>query len=161
MLNRRRFLAASVMAAVAPTLPVQAFAATPLRATPTVGKLAIAGREMTFNQSCYALQGANPVGDYFTYLVAQHMVGQLQSMAHGSVFSTITRQTFEAVEMPMASQPIFEAFEASMAPIFARILASVEETRTLAQTRDLLLPRLMSGELRVADLNDIGHEAVG
>lgn len=39
MLNRRRFLAASVMAAVAPTLPVQAFAATPLRAIPKHRKL--------------------------------------------------------------------------------------------------------------------------
>jgi type I restriction enzyme S subunit len=37
-----------------------------------------------------------------------------------------------------------------MAPIIARIIQNERESRTLAQTRDLLLPRLMSGELRVA-----------
>ncbi|MEI6799708.1 MAG: restriction endonuclease subunit S [Pseudomonadota bacterium] len=117
----------------------------------TVGNLAMTGQEMTFNQSCYALQGANGVGDCFTYLITKHMVGQLQSMAHGSVFSTITRQTFEAVEMPMVTRTVFEAFEANIAPLFAKILSLVQETAILAQTRDLLLPRLMSGELRVAE----------
>jgi type I restriction enzyme S subunit len=36
-------------------------------------------------------------------------------------------------------------------PLFARIFANAEESRTLAQTRDLLLPKLMSGEIRVRE----------
>lgn len=116
----------------------------------TVGNLAVAGGEMTFNQSCYGLSGSGPVGDCATYLIAQNMVSQLQSMAHGSVFSTITRQTFEALSLPMPSPHVLSAFEHAVAPLFEMILANVNESRTLAQTRDLLLPRLMSGELRVA-----------
>src|SRR5690606_24770360 len=58
----------------------------------TVGNLAIAGCDMTFNQSCYALKGKDGYGNYFVFLAAQHMVQQLKAMAHGSVFSTITRQ---------------------------------------------------------------------
>jgi type I restriction enzyme S subunit len=42
------------------------------------------------------------------------------------------------------------AFDAIAKPLFARIANNERESRTLAQTRDLLLPRLMSGELRVA-----------
>jgi len=117
----------------------------------TVGNLAIAGRDMTFNQSCYALQGTKGVGDYFGYLTAQQMVDQLKSMAHGSVFSTITRQTFEAIQRPVPPPGILTAFEGLVSGWFDAILSSVEESRTLAQLRDTLLPKLISGELRIAD----------
>lgn len=117
----------------------------------TVGNLAIAGREMTFNQSCYGLRGTGNVGDYFVYLTAQQMVGQLKSMAHGSVFSTITRQTFEAIQRPVPPPGVLASFEESVAVWFDSILSSVEESRTLAQLRDTLLPKLISGELRVSD----------
>jgi type I restriction enzyme S subunit len=121
----------------------------------TVGNLAVAGCAMTFNQSCYALSGAGSVGDCATYLIAQNMVSQLQTMAHGSVFSTITRQTFDALSLPMPPPSILTAFEDAVSPLFEMILANVNESQTLAQTRDLLLPRLMSGELRVQDLPEI------
>jgi type I restriction enzyme S subunit len=121
----------------------------------TVGNLAVAGCAMTFNQSCYALSGAGSVGDCATYLIAQNMVSQLQAMAHGSVFSTITRQTFDALSLPMPPPSILTAFEDAVSPLFEMILANVNESQTLAQTRDLLLPRLMSGELRVQDLPEI------
>ena len=119
----------------------------------TVGNLAVTGRDMTFNQSCYGLRGAGSVGDYATYLIAQNMVSQLQAMAHGSVFSTITRQTFESLSLPMPNREILVAFEHAVSPLFDRILSNVNVSRTLAQTRDLLLPRLMSGELRLANVD--------
>jgi type I restriction enzyme S subunit len=117
----------------------------------TVGNLAIAGREMTFNQSCYGLRGTGYAGDYFVYLTAQRMVDQLKSMAHGSVFSTITRQTFEAIQRPVPQPAVLTAFEGLVAPWFEAILANVEQSRTLAALRDTLLPKLISGELRVKD----------
>ena len=117
----------------------------------TVGNLAMAATEMTFNQSCYALRRTDETGNCFVYLVAQHMVGQLQAMAHGSVFSTITRRTFEAVSLAMPSPRTLEGFEQQVSPYFQKIQANVLESRTLAQTRDLLLPKLMSGEIRLRD----------
>lgn len=117
----------------------------------TVGNLAIAGRDMTFNQSCYGLRGAGGAGDYFVYLAAQQMVDQLKSMAHGSVFSTITRQTFEAIRRPVPPPTVLKAFEELVTGWFEAMLSGVEESRTLAQLRDTLLPKLISGELRIAD----------
>ncbi|GIW33851.1 restriction endonuclease subunit S [Meiothermus sp.] len=117
----------------------------------TVGNLAIAGREMTFNQSCYGLRGTGYAGDYFVYLTAQRMIDQLKSMAHGSVFSTITRQTFEAIQRPVPQPAVLTAFEGLVAAWFEAILANVEQSRTLATLRDTLLPKLISGEVRVKD----------
>jgi type I restriction enzyme S subunit len=117
----------------------------------TVGNLAIAGCDMTFNQSCYGLRGTGSAGDYFVYLTAQQMVDQLKSMAHGSVFSTITRQTFEAIQRPVSPPVVLAAFERLVTGWFDSILSSVKESCTLAQLRDTLLPKLISGELRIAD----------
>ena len=124
----------------------------------TVGNLAMAAQEMAFNQSCYALRANDRTGDCSVYLAAQHMMAQLQSMAHGSVFSTITRQTFEAVSLPMPSHAVTQAFEAFVEPLFLRIKSNVIETTTLAQARDLLLPKLISGEIRVGDADKFVQE---
>ena len=116
----------------------------------TVGSLAIAGRDMAFNQTCYALRGTSPVGDCTAYLVAKNMVSRLQSMAHGSVFSTITRQTFASISLPMPPPAILKAFEESISLIFNKILEAVEESLTLAQIRDMLIPKLMSGTIHLS-----------
>lgn len=121
----------------------------------TVGKLAMAAQEMTFNQSCYGLQGEGSVGDCFTYLAAQHMVSRLQAMAHGSVFSTITRATFQSLNLAKPKDHVFEAFKRAAQPLFEKMKANGKESRTLAQTRDLLLPKLMSGEVRVGEAEGI------
>ena len=42
-------------------------------------------------------------------------------------------------------------FEETAAPMFARISSNIHENRTLAATRDLLLPKLTSGEIRIRD----------
>ncbi|MGG5143399.1 restriction endonuclease subunit S [Alcaligenes ammonioxydans] len=118
----------------------------------TVGNLAIAGCDMTFNQSCYALQGRNGSGNYFVFLSAQRMVEQLKSMAHGSVFSTITRQTFEAVCAVHPPVSVLHQFEESVASLLDPILRNVNESHSLALLRDTLLPKLISGELRITDV---------
>lgn len=126
----------------------------------TVGNLAMAGQEMAFNQSCYGLRGQGDIGDYFVYLAAERMVGRLNQMAHGSVFSTITRATFENVSFALADGKILREFENSVGPLFSRVKSNVVENRTLAAIRDLLLPRLMSGEITIKDAEKEAAEAV-
>jgi type I restriction enzyme S subunit len=46
---------------------------------------------------------------------------------------------------------LIRAFGEIADPMFARIVSAAAENRTLAETRDYLLPRLMSGEVRVGD----------
>ena len=115
----------------------------------TVGNIAMAARPMTFNQSCYALRAVEPLGDIFVYLATERMVERLKAMAHGSVFSTITRATFESLNFAWAGEDVFAAFERLIEPMFELIKANGQENQTLAATRDLLLPKLMSGEIRL------------
>lgn len=56
--------------------------------------------------------------------------------------------------------PVMEAGNEAIGPLFDGGLANELESRTLAQTRDLLLPKLMSGEIRVKDAEKMAEAAL-
>ena len=115
----------------------------------TVGRCALTGLEMTMNQSCYGVNGADGRGAFSTYFAVMGAVAGLQQMTHGAVFDTITRDTFREIETVVPPQEVTKQFDASVAPYLLRILNNLWESRTLAAIRDALLPKLMSGEVKV------------
>lgn len=65
----------------------------------TVGELAVLGDDMAFNQSCYGINSKDKtINDYIYYLI-KHNVSQIRRKTHGAVFDTITRLTFENIEV--------------------------------------------------------------
>ncbi|MBK5940661.1 restriction endonuclease subunit S [Halochromatium roseum] len=117
----------------------------------TVGKLAMAGSPMAFNQSCYGLLPGDDASFCHLYLLMQTAVANLKQRTHGSVFDTITRATFDGLLVAKPAGEIVSAFEAVVAPIFDLLLASLQESSKIADLRDYLLPKLLSGELRVKE----------
>ena len=61
----------------------------------TIGAMAMIPYPMCFNQSCFGLRGNNVVDKNFLYYLTQTKVNELRKSAHGSVFDTITRETFD------------------------------------------------------------------
>lgn len=57
----------------------------------------------------------------------------------------------KSYELAIADAPVRRAFSELIRPMHQKVVGSVGENRTLAETRDYLLPRLMSGEVRVGD----------
>lgn len=55
-------------------------------------------------------------------------------------------------ELAIADAPVRQAFSRLVRPMHQKVVSSVAECRSLAETRDYLLPRLMSGEVRVGDV---------
>jgi type I restriction enzyme S subunit len=115
----------------------------------TVGRLALTAVPMAMNQSCYGIQGVDGVGDFFVYFSLRHAVTELQQRTHGSVFDTITRDTFDMVDRVRPQPQVLEAFEEAVAPYLQLIRNNRFENRTLAAIRNALLPKLISGEIRV------------
>lgn len=60
-------------------------------------------------------------------------------------------KTMKDFPLTIPSDEISDAFQALCGPMLDRILSNIEENRTLAETRDLLLPKLMSGEIRIRE----------
>jgi len=115
----------------------------------TVGKLALAGVPMAMNQSCYGIKGVKGYPDYYIHFLLKRAINELQQNTHGTVFETITRQTFDGVEIIVPPAIIAQKFDAIIQSHLEKIRNNLMESRTLAQMRDALLPKLMSGEIRV------------
>ena len=71
----------------------------------TVGELAIIPSDMAFNQSCYGLRAKDFVDSCFLYYLLKQSVNILKHNTHGSVFDTITRETFENISVKLPPLP--------------------------------------------------------
>lgn len=116
----------------------------------TVGRIALVGVPMAMNQSCYGLRGKSGTDGTFTYFATRQLVSILQQRAHGSVFDTITRGTLAGIPVVAPPPQLVDAFERQAGPLLERVRANVLESRTLASLRETLVPKLLSGELRIA-----------
>ncbi len=117
----------------------------------TVGRCALVGAPMAMNQSCYGVRGKDKRGDYYTYFTLRELVNELKRIVHGGVFDTITRDTFKAIKVPPVSIELTQRFDKAVEPFLQQILSNLYHTRTLAAVRDALLPKLLSGQVRVRD----------
>lgn len=126
----------------------------------TVGKLALTGVEMAMNQSCYGLKSKVVGGETITYLAAQRLVETLKRLAHGGVFDTITRDTLSSVYVCDSTPELVKAFNTLTTPLFERILTNGLQARRLSDIRDVLLPRLICGKLRLPEAQEDIDEAL-
>ena len=113
----------------------------------TVGKLTLTQTDMAVNQTCYALIAHPPLNQHFLYSALVEGVEQFRSRAVGSVFDAIIRDTFKQIPFLVPDQAVIRIFSKHVTPMLQQIDTLSHETRKLAQARDLLLPRLMGGEV--------------
>jgi type I restriction enzyme, S subunit len=86
----------------------------------------------------------------------------LQGMVTGTSSShqRVSPSAVVEIEGLIGDRQVFIAYESIMAPILAKILKNRQELCTLAKTRDLLLPKLMSGEIRLRNTEKIVAEVM-
>ncbi len=80
--------------------------------------------------------------------------------SEGTVFGSITKKDFQALPVIDPTKEVLMAFDDIAAPLDGRIVENEEIMRTLATLRDTLLPRLISGQLRLPDTADIITETL-
>lgn len=120
-------------------------------AAPTVGRLGILTEESVFNQACTGLVPKPEVGTPFLYLTLKNLRGFFINRSNGAAQQNISKQIVEAA--PCVSPPleILKGFNEICGPIFELWESLTKENAILTQTRDSLLPRLISGELEIPD----------
>jgi len=115
----------------------------------TVGKINLAQRPMAMNQSCYALIAYPPLNQQFLYFALVESVEQFKNRAVGAVFDAIIRDTFKLIPFIVPNEKLIKAFMEHVTPMPAQIDNLSIQIRNLRKARDLLLPKLMSGEVGV------------
>jgi type I restriction enzyme S subunit len=76
----------------------------------------------------------------------------------GAVQLKLSQGRMNAMPFLYGGEAVCRGFSSVISPLFARLRANADESRTLAATRDLLLPKLMSGELRLRDAEHLVAE---
>ena len=117
----------------------------------TVGKVGMPGVPMAMNQSCYALVGKD-MHQLLVYFYTLKAVDRLKHKASGAVFDAITTRDFESEEIVKLSADGAKAFLHIAEPMYQAILSNSIENLRLATLRDAILPKLMSGEIDVSDI---------
>ena len=123
-----------------------------LTARGTVGKVSLAGVPMAMNQSCYALTGQDGLHQIIVYQYVLETVKALKHKASGAVFDAIITRDFDTEIIPVLSSEQIDDYIAVAAPIYSEIRNRTFENQCLAALRDSLLPKLMSGEIDVSQV---------
>ena len=123
--------------------------ATVISARGTVGKYCLLAETMAFSQSNYGILPNIKNCFFFTYLLINHVVEELQSSAYGSVFDTITTTTFKENKVPIPTETEIVQFEKSISSYFQKMFMNKYQIHTLEKLRGTLLPKLMCGEVRL------------
>jgi type I restriction enzyme S subunit len=100
------------------------------------------------------LRPKEPLPEEYAYCLARSAEFRefaIQSMTGSSGRQRVPAESLAHFQVAVPPRPVAEAFGRVVKPIFARASAAVRESRTLAAMRDALLPKLISGELRVKD----------
>lgn len=87
----------------------------------------------------------------FLYLQFLKLRGELVQQANGSIFTNLKTDIVREFQIPIATDDVFENFDSIVKPIFNKLLNNTLEIQTLTQTRDALLPKLMSGKIEIKD----------
>lgn len=73
----------------------------------TVGAMAMIPFPMAFNQSCYGLRAKDEIVDsIFLYYLVKYNINILKNNTHGTVFDTITRDTFDCINVEIPNKDI-------------------------------------------------------
>jgi type I restriction enzyme S subunit len=113
----------------------------------TIGAIAINTHEACTNQGFITCLPNERVPLYFLFHWLTENVPTFQRMASGATFKEISRGVFKSIEFLHPSAPLVRRFESQVEPMGRQVLALQRQIQNLRRTRDLLLPRLLAGNL--------------
>ena len=119
-------------------------------AAPTVGRLGILGNQGSFNQAaCGLITNESICCKEFIYLFLKNQRDELNAMASGSAQQNLNVGKIKTYPAFIPDDLTMTKFKKSVIPLFDKIEKNQIQIRTLTALRDTLLPKLMSGEVRV------------
>ena len=118
-------------------------------ASPTVGRLGILTNPATFNQAAVGIVPKENVGSEFIYLSLLSERTKLNNLASGAAQQNLNVGIVKNYNILVPEQKALDRFNRLARSYFLLLKKNTEESRRLAELRDTLLPKLMSGELIV------------
>ena len=121
-------------------------------AAPTVGRLGILTNPATFNQAAVGIVPKENVGSEFIYMSLLSERTNLNNLASGAAQQNLNVGIVKNYNVLVPEQKVLDEFNRIAKSYFLLLKKNTKESRRLAELRDTLLPRLMSGELKVENV---------
>ena len=125
-----------------------------------VGYLALAKVPVAINQGYIALKCEKILTPEFAIQWADSAMDEIKQRAGGTTFAEISKTNFRGIPILVPSQKIIDAYSRDVKDLYNQITSRIENINTLAKLRDTLLPKLMSGELRIPDAETLVDETL-
>lgn len=126
----------------------------------TIGAFAVPQVPTAVNQGFIVVIPRQPEMRWWLFHEMRSRVDEMRSLANGSTFLELSRKNFKAMRVRLAEPDVIARFSAQVDPLHKRAAKCVEESHVLAELRDTLLPKLMSGEIRVRDAEKAVEESL-
>jgi type I restriction enzyme S subunit len=115
-----------------------------------IGYLAITDIPVAINQGYIGIVCNKYISNYIIYLWCKENMELIENSGNGSVFQEIAKSTFKSITVAIPTIKVCDEFHKTIVPLFIKIKNNQYQIRTLEKLRDILLPKLMYGEVRVA-----------
>jgi type I restriction enzyme S subunit len=125
-----------------------------------IGYLAITEIPVAINQGFIAMVCDRELPNYYVLQWIRHNMETIIGNANGTTFLEISKRNFRPIEVLVPPRKILEDFAELVGPMYKKMAANLRESRSLVAIRDSLLPKLLSGEIRVKQAEKIVGEVV-
>lgn len=120
----------------------------------TAGLVTLVSEESQSNQQINSIVPKQGISSYYIYLLMQTLSETINKLGQsGSTIVNLNKTQFGKIQVVIPSLNIMQEFDSLCSPLFETILSNQKETIKLSELRDTLLPKLMSGEIDVSELN--------
>ena len=116
-----------------------------------IGYLAIAEVPTAVNQGFIAMVCKRRLPNVFVLFWCFENLDYIKGISGGTTFAEISKKAFRPIPITVPPEEVLGAYEDVVRPLYDRIVANTKESVTLVQTRKLLLPKLISGEILVRE----------
>lgn len=114
-----------------------------------IGYLAISEIPISINQGFIAILCDKGLSNYFMLYWTKLNIESIKSMAHGTTFDEINKASFKSIKIVVPPSNLLREYDKISKTFYLQLAAKERQSRTLSQIRDSLLPKLMSGKIRV------------
>ena len=115
----------------------------------TVGVVSLTCERCQFNQQINAVIPSEEILRYYCYFALKDLKPRLDAIGGGVTMANVSKGKFENLDIMRPTSKLLRNFDDICRPIFNQILTLSFQNQKLRAARDLLLPRLMNGEISV------------
>lgn len=120
-----------------------------------VGYLALAKVPMAINQGYIAMKCEKQLPPEFVLQWCVHRMDEIKQRASGSTFAEISKKSFKPIPVVVPTEDVLAAYRKVVKPLYDAITSNARQNEQLSSLRDTLLPKLLSGEIKLEEENNL------